>query len=592
MADPTFRAVSAAVLIPSQGNGSVSVTKPTGTVDGDYVLLVCLTGNAAGAADVAPAGFTSLQVVNNGTFNSGLRVFGKVAASEGASWSLTEGVSNSQGTAFAISYSNPGGTPINASAQSGQQNATTAPAFSTVTTTQTGKLIGIALEYNNRAATITAAGSMTSRAASSGNGRSYGFFDEDIATTGSIAGRTATSSVSGDFYAISILLAGPASAPILITPTGTATGPTQATIGVTSDTAPTITAISYQILPAATADPSAPTIVGAPTGTISTGSAGALTAAIAALTTNTAVKVHFAQGTTSNVQSSAAFTPNTLAISGTALSAQTGTAGAAFTWTGATPESLITNTGNGSGSWTATAGVGASGVTVNSSTGILVAGSLGTAGSYTITLQRADGSTVPGAQTVTKTVGLTISASSDGTPPTLTGVVTPSAITASSATLTWPAGADNVAVTGYEYSLNGGAYFSVGNVLTYGLSGLTESTLYTCDVRARDAAGNVSAPVISGSFTTTAASGGSNIAGPFFNNTLNAAHAAGTALYYSWLPAWRIGAALPGSPVHGTGVVDSTGSFAPPGITGAGVLMVAIYRGGATTDDVYYQAFA
>ena len=206
-------------------------------------------------------------------------------------------------------------------------------------------------------------------------------------------------------------------APSLSSPTATATGPTQATIGLTTDTAPGTTTISYQILPAADSAPSAATIDGTPDGTITTGSIGALTKAITGLTTNTAVKAHFAQGASSNVVSTASFTPNTLAIAGTALSAQTGTAGAAFTWTGSTPERLITTTGNGTPGtkWTATAGVGASGVTVNASSGILVAATLGTAGSYTITLQRTDASTVPSAQTVTKSVGLTISSGGGGT---------------------------------------------------------------------------------------------------------------------------------------------------------------------------------
>lgn len=206
--------------------------------------------------------------------------------------------------------------------------------------------------------------------------------------------------------------------PVLTGPSGAATGPTQATIGVTSDTTGSISSL---ILPSATAAPAdAATLIADGAAVVRTIAAAGTpqTFAITGLTTNTAVKVHWAM-TGSNVQSSAAFTPNTLAISGAALSAQTGTAGAAFAWTGATPESLITNAGNGSGAWAATAGVGASGVTVNSSTGILVAGSLGTAGSYTITLQRADGSTVPGAQTVTKTVGLTIGASGDVTAPTM-----------------------------------------------------------------------------------------------------------------------------------------------------------------------------
>lgn len=220
------------------------------------------------------------------------------------------------------------------------------------------------------------------------------------------------------------------SAPTLSGPTGTATGPTQATIGVTSDTAPTTTAISYQILPAATAAPSAATIVGAPDGTISTGSAGALTKAITGLTTNTAVKVHFAQGASSNVVSSASFTPNTLAIAGTALSAQSGTQGSAFSWSGSTPDSLISNHGNGAGSWSGS-GLSGSGLSVNSSTGVL-SGTCGAPAVYSATLTYTDSSTVPAAQTVSKAVTVTITALGGGGV-TFAGTVPPKTGSAGSA---------------------------------------------------------------------------------------------------------------------------------------------------------------
>jgi hypothetical protein len=203
----------------------------------------------------------------------------------------------------------------------------------------------------------------------------------------------------------------PISVPILSSPTATPTGPTQATIGVTSDTAGTIYSL---ILPAATAAPvDAATLIANGSAVSRTISATGTpqTFAVTGLTTNTAIKVHWAM-TGSNVVSSASFTPNTLAISGTALSAQSGISGSALVWAGATPNSLITNTGNGSGIWTVTAGVGASGITgCNSTTGVPIAATLGTAGSYTITLTYTDSSTVPGAQTITKTFGLTISAS-------------------------------------------------------------------------------------------------------------------------------------------------------------------------------------
>lgn len=201
---------------------------------------------------------------------------------------------------------------------------------------------------------------------------------------------------------------GAASSPVLTSPSGTATGPTQATIGVTSDTAPTTTAISYQILAAATGAPSAATIVGAPDGTISTGSAGALTKAITGLATNTAVKVHFAQGTSSNVVSSASFTPSTLASSGT-LSAQTGVQGTAFVWTGATPASLFSG-GVGTRTYAAS-GLAGSGLTTDSATGV-PAGTSGTPGTYNVTVTGTDQSTAgsPQPQTATTTYTLTIGA--------------------------------------------------------------------------------------------------------------------------------------------------------------------------------------
>jgi hypothetical protein len=84
----------------------------------------------------------------------------------------------------------------------------------------------------------------------------------------------------------------------------------------------------------------------------------------------------------------------------------------------------------------------------------------------------------------------------DTTAPTLTGTITASAITSSSFTISWPAGTDNVAVTGYEYSTNGGSsYTAVGNVLTTNVSGLAASTSYAVRVRAFDAAANKSSPL-------------------------------------------------------------------------------------------------
>lgn len=94
---------------------------------------------------------------------------------------------------------------------------------------------------------------------------------------------------------------------------------------------------------------------------------------------------------------------------------------------------------------------------------------------------------------------------SDTTAPTMSGSLTTSNVTSSGYTMAWTAGADNVAVTGYETSTDGGTTYSdAGNVLSRAITGAAASTLYNLRVRAYDAAGNRSAP-LSATVTTSAA---------------------------------------------------------------------------------------
>jgi YD repeat-containing protein len=86
--------------------------------------------------------------------------------------------------------------------------------------------------------------------------------------------------------------------------------------------------------------------------------------------------------------------------------------------------------------------------------------------------------------------------------PSSPGAPTFSAITGGTATANWTAASDNLAVTGYRYSLNSGSsWTNVGNVLSANLTGLSLGTQYTMLVQAGDAAGNWG-PSSSGGFTT------------------------------------------------------------------------------------------
>ena len=88
----------------------------------------------------------------------------------------------------------------------------------------------------------------------------------------------------------------------------------------------------------------------------------------------------------------------------------------------------------------------------------------------------------------------------DLVPPTLTGVLSVSAIKSKSAVLSWPMGTDNIEVIGYRVKLNTNVVATVG-MRVYTLTGLSPLTNYTAAVVALDGGGNES-QAISVNFTT------------------------------------------------------------------------------------------
>ncbi|WP_234544011.1 carbohydrate binding domain-containing protein [Streptomyces shenzhenensis] len=97
--------------------------------------------------------------------------------------------------------------------------------------------------------------------------------------------------------------------------------------------------------------------------------------------------------------------------------------------------------------------------------------------------------------------------SSDTQAPTAPTNLTSTGKTSSSVSLSWSAATDNVGVTAYDvYSGSSKVAGVSGTSAT--VSGLSASTAYTFTVKARDAAGNVSAASNSVSVTTSAGSGG------------------------------------------------------------------------------------
>ena len=165
------------------------------------------------------------------------------------------------------------------------------------------------------------------------------------------------------------------------------------------------------------------------------------------------------------------------------------------------------------------AGTLPAGLSLNTSTGV-INGTPTTAGVSSGIVIRATDATPDTADT--NAFSITINAAGDTDPPTLTGAVTFTSITQTTCTAQWPAGLDNVAVTGYEYQIGStaGAWTDAGNNLSAAITGRTAGTTETVYVRAYDAAGLRSTPAISGSVTLESIpASGINVTEPLKNNT-------------------------------------------------------------------------
>jgi bacillolysin len=101
-------------------------------------------------------------------------------------------------------------------------------------------------------------------------------------------------------------------------------------------------------------------------------------------------------------------------------------------------------------------------------------------------------------------VGAAYSGTTDTTPPSAPAGLAASGTTGTTTNLTWTASTDNVAVTGYDI-YQGTTLKGSSTTTSYSVTGLTALTTYSFTIKAKDAAGNVSAASNAVSVTTTAA---------------------------------------------------------------------------------------
>jgi chitodextrinase len=93
-------------------------------------------------------------------------------------------------------------------------------------------------------------------------------------------------------------------------------------------------------------------------------------------------------------------------------------------------------------------------------------------------------------------------AAADTTAPSAPTSLTASGTTQTTTNLSWTVSTDNVAVTGYDVYQGAAVIGSTTSATTFGVTGLTASTAYAFTVKARDAAGNVSAASNTANVTT------------------------------------------------------------------------------------------
>ncbi|MET8078533.1 PQQ-dependent sugar dehydrogenase [Streptomyces sp. NPDC005303] len=124
----------------------------------------------------------------------------------------------------------------------------------------------------------------------------------------------------------------------------------------------------------------------------------------------------------------------------------------------------------------------------------------GTTYNLTVIARDASGNTSP----ASPVVDCTTRPSSDTTPPTRPGTLSAADVTANSAALSWGASTDDRAVAGYDVRSDTTVYKSVSTGTSTTLTGLACNSPYSLNVVARDAAGNVSQPSNTVTFTTKA----------------------------------------------------------------------------------------
>jgi hypothetical protein len=177
----------------TQGWGTtLTINKPTGTVDGDVMVAFM---QDVPAATTAPAGWTLVGTANGAYLYQ--RLYYKVAASEGASyaWSWS---GDGYAAGGIVRYSGVDTTTVEDVAESTNTGASAAPRGLSITTATDGAMVILCVGWNNNGYTHTAPTGMTEVWEST----RVAFSDVIQATAGATGNKDATLSTSNDWGTI------------------------------------------------------------------------------------------------------------------------------------------------------------------------------------------------------------------------------------------------------------------------------------------------------------------------------------------------------------------------------------------------------
>jgi hypothetical protein len=170
---------------------TITVTKPSGVVDGDFMILA-LVSQTSTAAAATPSGWTLQSISNDTPRDQRMTVFTKLAASEGASWVVTYDASV-DALAVVVAYSSPDPTtPLNTKNVSVGASSTTQTTPSITPSVDNCKIVaihGIDINETKYPATPDASPAATERleAINSGNFQQLYVQDYDQATAASVS---------------------------------------------------------------------------------------------------------------------------------------------------------------------------------------------------------------------------------------------------------------------------------------------------------------------------------------------------------------------------------------------------------------------